>query len=337
MLRFLAFAILSAVLISCQDSELIQRDYFDLLAFPDTIPIPASNPQTDSRVLLGRRLFYDPILSRDSSISCATCHQPERAFTDALPKSMGIGGSTLTRNSISLANVAYQPYLMREGGVPSLEAQVLVPVQEHAEFDFDLYSISARLNANPDYVALSLQTYARIPDPYVVTSAIAAFERTIISKDSKLDDLINTRSSENWSSSELEGMDLFFSTRTSCSSCHSGFNFSNYAFENNGLYAEYADQGKKKLTGKDSDEALFKVPSLRNVAITAPYMHDGSFADLSAVLTHYNEGGKHHKHQSSLVRPLGLSAKELQSLEAFLLTLSDSEFIKRKGLQDPFK
>jgi cytochrome c peroxidase len=122
-------------------------------------------------------------------------------------------------------------------------------------------------------------------------------------------------------------MNLFFSTKTNCSACHSGFNFSNYTFENNGLYEQYADPGRNRLTGNEKDLALFKVPSLRNIALTAPYMHDGAIQTLEDVIAHYDSGGKNHLHKSPLVKPLNLTSIEKEQLIAFLLTLTDYDFI----------
>jgi cytochrome c peroxidase len=129
-------------------------------------------------------------------------------------------------------------------------------------------------------------------------------------------------------------MDLFFSEKTNCSGCHAGFNFSNYAFENNGLYENYPDPGRFRLTEDSADIARFKVPTLRNVGVTAPFMHDGSFSSLAAVVEHYNLGGKSHPHRSPLVRPLGLTAQERADLVAFLGSLTDEHFITNSKFQN---
>lgn len=300
-----------------------------LVAIPKGFPeltFPADNELTSERWSLGKKLFFDPILSRDQSISCASCHHPELGFTDGHRFSEGVEGRTGTRNAPSLANIGYHPYYTREGGVPTLEMQILVPIQEHAEFDFNILLIADRMKEDSNYVRASWAAYGRGPDPFVITRAISSFERTIISGDSRYDRFING-GNEQLSSSERQGRDLFFDDKLSCARCHAGFNFTNYAFENNGLYKEYTDPGRFRLTGEEADRALFKVPSLRNVAITGPYMHDGSLATLREVVEHYNSGGKNHPHKSHLIKPLNLTETEKTDLIAFLGTLTDHSFL----------
>jgi len=293
--------------------------------FPDII-YPADNELTPERWSLGKRLFFDPILSSDLSISCASCHNPDLAFTDGRQFSKGVGARIGTRNAPSLANVAYHPYLLREGGVPTLEMQILVPIQEHAEFDFNILLIADRMKEDSTYVRASQEAYGRDPDPFVITRAISTFERTIISGNSRYDHFING-DSESLSVAEQRGRDLFFNDRLACSRCHGGFNFTNYTFENNGLYTDYTDPGRFRVTGEEADRALFKVPSLRNVDVTSPYMHDGSLATLEEVVEHYNSGGRNHPHKSNLIKPLYLTALEQADLVAFLKTLTDYSFL----------
>ncbi len=272
-------------------------------------PMPTNNLLSEARIALGKQLFSDPILSRDSTVSCASCHHSNHAFSDTVAFSLGVDQLIGTRNSPSLINVAYHPHLLREGGIATLEQQVLVPIQEHNEFDFNIVLISERLQADPNYVQLSQRAYRRAPDHFVITRAIAAYERTLISGNSPYDQYFYQGDSSALSASALNGWHLFDQV-LSCSSCHSGFNFSNYAFENNGLYEIYPDSGRIRLTGLPEDRARFKVPSLRNVAVTAPYMHDGSLASLEAVLTHYQTGGKPHENKSPLLEPFTLTIKE---------------------------
>ncbi|MGB0431423.1 MAG: cytochrome-c peroxidase [Bacteroidia bacterium] len=294
--------------------------------FPE-VPFPADNSFTIAKWKLGKKLFYDPIMSVDSTKSCNSCHKQEYAFADNVAFSDGVKNRPGTRNSPSLANVAYQPYFTREGGVPSLEMQVLVPIQEHNEFDFNILLIEERLKKIPVYIDLSKKAFNREPDYYVITRALATFERSLISGNSPYDQYTFNGNDNALTRKQQKGMELFFSNKTGCSNCHSGFNFSNYAFENNGLYIDYSDVGRKRLTGNDKDEALFKVPSLRNVALTAPYMHDGSMATLDEVIDHYNNGGENHFNKSELLKPLGLSENEKAQLIAFLQSLTDDYFI----------
>ncbi|MDX2135777.1 MAG: cytochrome c peroxidase [Saprospiraceae bacterium] len=301
-----------------------------LLTVPTGFPtpnFPADNELTAARFALGKRLFYDVVLSRDSSIACASCHAPSHAFSDSVAFSPGAGRAAGKRNAPTLANVAYHPYFTREGGVPTLEMQILVPIQEHNEFDFNILLISERLKTDTAYVRMSREAYGRDPDFYIITRSIACFERTLLSGQSRYDEFFFKGKTNALTASERRGMDLFFSEKTSCSVCHAGFNFSNYAFENNGLYENYPDSGRFRLTEDSADIARFKVPTLRNVGVTAPFMHDGSFSSLAAVVKHYDSGGKSHPHRSPLVRPLGLTAQEKVDLVAFLESLTDEKFI----------
>ncbi len=300
--------------------------------FPPPV-FPEDNGLTRERWALGKRLFFDPVLSRDSTISCASCHLPEKAFTDAKAVSEGVEKRSGSRNAPTLANVAYHPYYTREGGVPTLEMQILVPIQEHAEFDFNILLIAQRLMANNSYRQLSHEAYGREPDAFVITRSIACFERTLVSGESRYDAFLNGRNSA-LNATEKRGRDLFFSDRLACSHCHGGFNFTNYSFENNGLYETYPDPGRFRLTGEDSDLALFKVPTLRNVSVTAPYMHDGSISQLEDVIEHYNSGGKNHPHKSTVLKPLHMTASEKANLIAFLQTLTDDAFINNPRFRE---
>ena len=296
--------------------------------------IPEDNQLTEARVELGRRLFFDPIMSRDTSVSCATCHRPEFAFTDGLPVSMGIRGEFVTRNSPTLTNVAYQDSgLLLDGGVPTLEMQILVPVQEHSEFDFELRLIANRMKNDTTYVRLSQEAYDQAPSPFVITRSISAFERTLISGNSRYDQYING-DKKALTKEEQKGMDLFFN-QLHCAECHGGFNFTNLTVQNNGLYTyPYPlDSGKMRVSKDEADRDLFKVPTLRNIAVTAPYMHDGSIATLEDVVDHYDKGGMKHQHKNELIKPLNLTGKQKKQLVAFLKSLTDEEFIDPKKYQ----
>ncbi|MDO8365154.1 MAG: cytochrome c peroxidase [Saprospiraceae bacterium] len=289
--------------------------------------IPADNVLTKSRVELGRRLFYDPALSADSTRSCGSCHSAYLAFSDSTSVSLGIENRPGTRNSPSLANVAYQKKLLREGGVPTLEMQILVPIQEHNEFDFNILRVAERLQKMPEYVAMAKKAYDRVPDAFVITRSIAAFERTLLSGDASYDQYAFQGKNDALSASEKRGLDLFQSDRLQCSKCHAGFLFTNQDFMNNGLYEDYPDSGRFRLTGLEVDRGVFKVPSLRNIGLTAPYMHDGSLTTLEAVIDHYHTGGKSHPNKSALLKPFSLTGQERADLLAFLRSLTDHKFI----------
>ncbi len=301
-----------------------------LMAIPEGFPemeFPKGNELTKARWDLGKRLFYEKRLSVDKSISCGSCHKPSLAFADNRPFSNGAFNRPGIRNAPSLANIGYHPYLLREGSVPTLEMQVLVPIQEHNEFNHNVVNIVEELKQDSIYSKMSVEAYNRALDGYVLTRAISVFQRSMISGNSSYDQYVYQGNKSALSASEKKGMELFFSNRTNCSACHGGFNFSNYSFENNGLDSIYLDKGRQRLTNDSADEALFKVPSLRNVGLTAPYMHDGRFSTLEEIIEHYNAGGENHKHKSSLIRSLSLSNTEKDELLAFLNSLTDFEFV----------
>ncbi|MDZ4749136.1 MAG: cytochrome c peroxidase [Saprospiraceae bacterium] len=318
-------------LIACREDEItIPFSYPSLMEIPDGFPaihFPEDNAFTQARWELGKRLFYDPVLSVDGTISCASCHKPGLAFSDQTAVSLGIEDRSGTRNTPSLANVAYQPYLLREGGVPTLEMQVLVPIQEHNEFDFNIVLLAQRLNTDSSYIKMAMDAYDRSPDAFVITRALACFERSLLSGNSAYDQYTQKNNISAMTEAQVSGMNLFFSARTNCSTCHSGFNFTNYAFENNGLYVQYTDEGRMRLTLKEEDRALFKVPGLRNIELTAPYMHDGSLQTLRQVIDHYQSGGKDHPHKNQILQPLDLTVSEQNELIEFLKALTDDTFI----------
>jgi cytochrome c peroxidase len=321
-------------LFSCKKDVVVVTTEYQLLEVPEgfpPVPWPADNAFTPERWALGKKLFYDPILSIDGSTSCASCHHPALAFADTLPTSPGAFSRPGTRNAPSLANVAYQPYYLREGSVPTLEMQVLVPIQEENEFAHNIVDIAEVLKTLPEYVTLSQAAYGREPDAYVITRAIATFERTLISGNSAFDQFRNGDTTA-LSKAAKRGAYLFYGGNLPCSSCHGDFNFTNYEFENIGLYETYADIGRERFTHNPADNAKFKVPSLRNVAVTAPYMHDGSLKTLREVLNHYNTGGKNHPNKSAFIKPLNLTEQDLNDLEAFLHSLTDYTFLANPAL-----
>lgn len=319
---------------SCNRDEV--ETSFDYTRFiPTRFPIPITNQDsvpTEAQFILGKKLFYDPILSRDGSLSCASCHKPSIAFADTVSVSPGVEGRIGNRNSPSLANVVYQRKLLKEGGLPTLEMQVLVPIQEHAEFDNNIVEISNKLLTIPKYNELSQAAYKRDPDPYVITRAISAFERTLFSGDSKYDQYLNGK--VKLTTMEAQGLKLFMSEKTNCFRCHADFLFTNQTIENNGLYSIYRDIGAMRLTQNPDDEGKFKIPSLRNIALTYPYMHDGSLKTLEDVIDHYNSGGSDHKNKSPLIKPLNLPQEDKLAIIAFLNTLTDYNFIKNKNYQN---
>lgn len=290
--------------------------------------IPDDNKLTQARVALGKRLFYDPLLSLDHSISCASCHVLSKAFATNQTISPGVQGANGFRNSPTLANVAYSSLLNKDGGVTKLGLQALVPIEDHDEMNISIRKVSHRLRADSTYVKMAQRAYGRLPDPFVISRALAAFERTFISGNTPYDQYHFEGNKEALTLKERQGMKLFFGKRLQCGSCHNGFNLTDNSFQNNGLYAEYEDSGRQRVTGIYSDQGKFRVPTLRNIALTYPYMHDGSLTTLDDVLSHYASGGAGHFNQSKNVRGFQLSPSERQAVLAFLHSLTDSTFIQ---------
>lgn len=294
---------------------------------------PASTPPDLKiyRVELGKRLFYDPILSRDSTISCATCHKQELAFTDGLTKSIGIREQIVSRNAPTLTNVGNRPYLLWDGVNPSLESQVGVPVQEHTEFDFNVLLILERLKRNELYVDLAKMGFGTEITEAVFVKSIAEFERTLISDQSPYDRYLSGNK-DALTASQIRGKKLFFK-ELYCGECHTGKDLTNDALTNNGLYESYSDSGRIRLTRKESDRAIFKVPTLRNIALTAPYMHDGSKESLIDVLDHYSSGGKNHSQKSEVIKSFELTDQNKEDLINFFDALTDSVFIQNPAFR----
>lgn len=287
----------------------------------DPVPIPVHNPLTLAKVELGRQLFSDPILSRTETVSCASCHDPERFFMDGRRFGSGVEGRKGLRNSPSVLNAAYQRLLFWDGGAQTLESQVLGPLENEVEMDANLDTVLHRLRTHPAYPARFQDVFGEGPSIRTMTQAIAAFERTLVSTGSRYD---RYQAGDTLTLTELErlGRALFFG-RAQCASCHSGFLFTNQQFENNGLVSTEADSGRARITLNPQDYGRFKVPSLRNVAETSPYMHDGRLFTLEAVVEHYDAGGEGARNQHALVQPLHLSEHEKAALVAFLHSLTD--------------
>ena len=317
----------SLVLFAVLTSSNLKLNQIEIpFGFPKII-VPEDNPLSEAKIELGKKLFFEKLLSRDSSISCATCHNPKYAFTDGLEKAKGIKNREVSCNTPTLTNIAYNTSFLRDGVNPSLEAQVIVPIHEKNEFDFHILLAAERLKKKKEYVDLSLAAFGEIPNPKVISNAIASFERTLISGNSRYDQFTFQKDSSALSINELRGMHLF--NKHNCVSCHSGFNFTNGEVVNNGLYQDYEDIGKMRVTLDSNDKGAFKVPTLRNVALTAPYMHDGSLKSLEAVLDHYIRGGFDNPNKDDRVKELSFSENDKQDLVAFLKCLTDSSFIVR--------
>lgn len=321
---------LAVVIVSCGIRE--QKDIGPTayhLSIPEGFPemdIPEDNPMTIEAVALGKRMFFDPIMSHDYTVSCASCHLPEYAFADTVAVSDGVHEDRPgRRNSPSLANAGYLKALFSEGGVPSLELQVLAPLGERSEMDLQIRDAVARMKQDSGYVQLARKAYGREVDPWVITHALAAFQRTLISGDSPFDRFHYQGEADAISEEAKNGWKRF--QAWNCIACHTAPLFTNQGFYNIGLYEEYEDSGRGRLHDDPKDHGKFKVPSLRNVALTAPYMHNGSLKSLDEVIEHFASGGKNHPNKSALITGFELDEQAKNELIAFLESLTDETFV----------
>jgi cytochrome c peroxidase len=285
-------------------------------------PLREDNPLTVASVRLGKALFFDQRLSLGRGFSCASCHHPDRAFSDTVALSTGVHGMAGLRNAPSLANVAYHPLLDRDGGAPTLEQQVFVPLMDTAELDADPQRVVETLRDDPALAAMSRAAYDRPLDLYVLTRALANYERTLLSGHSRYDRfLLGDTTALN--EQEERGLQLF-NGAAGCRSCHGGFDLSDHDFHNIGTSLDHAsDPGRQRITQHPADRGRFKTPSLRNIAVTGPYMHDGSMTSLEQVIEHFNSGGMDDPNKDPLMQPLGLTPCEKADLAAFLRALTD--------------
>ena len=287
------------------------------------MPVPEDNPLTEEKVALGRRLFFDPILSRDYTLSCATCHDPRRVFTDGLPVAVGVDSRKGKRSAPALLNRAWGKLMFWDGRAASLEEQALMPIENPDEFDMTIEGIVERLTNHAGYPALFQQAFAREPNREDLGRAIASYVRTILSGDAPIDRYLNG-DREALIEQARAGLRLFRG-KANCTACHIGPTFSDEGFHNTGVAFQdgnLIDEGRFAVTGKEKDSGVFKTPTLRHVAETAPYMHDGSLAALEDVIEFYDQGGNSNLYLDEELRPLKLTLKEKQALVAFLRALS---------------
>lgn len=280
---------------------------------------------SEERIALGKKLFFDPVLSRNQDISCASCHLPHLAFTDGLRTSIGTEGRRHNRNSPTLLNVLWQPYLFMDGGNPSLESQVVGPIEEHREMDLPFTEAIARVAAIPEYQKLFEWAFDDDVNPYTLSLALASYERSLLSYHSAFDRYYYGGDSSALSASAKRGLALFKSAELKCQQCHELPLTTDFTFQNNGLKEIYLDPGRARVTNNIAEhEGQFKVATLRNIALTAPYMHDGSLATLTEVIEHYASGGSSHRLKSEKITGFSISASEKADLIEFLKSLTDT-------------
>lgn len=324
--------------------------------------MPVDNPITYEGFELGKRLFYDPKLSRNGTVSCASCHQQALAFTDGKALSTGIDGQIVPRSSMSLANMRWQNRFHWDGAFASLEAQALAPITNPLEMGNTLEGVVNYLQNQPDYRSRFAQTFGTNQvTPDLIAKALSQFTRMLVSHHSKYDRWL--RGEVTLTAEEERGRVLFFThpipeiglRGANCSDCHAGHLQQGVArlfdgFHNNGLDPDARlKPGLRQVTGLAADQGKFKAPSLRNIALTAPYMHDGRFATLEAVLEHYDQ----HIQMSATLDPLiieasnqvrrpgdpvklYLSPDEKRAVIAFLRTLTDEQFVRDPRFANPF-
>ena len=336
--------------------------------------VPADNPMSDAKVELGRRLFYDKRLSFNQTQSCASCHQQARAFTDGRARAAGSTGQSHPRSSMTLVNVAYVPALTwANPALTQLEAQALVPMFGDNPVELGMKGredlLLARLGKVPEYQRLFPAAFPDAKEPFTVTSvvrALASFQRTILSGDSPYDRYYRGTDPDAISASAKRGAELFVSEKFQCFHCHGGLNFANaedfvgkdsphIEYDNTGLYnvqgpTSYPapNTGLFEFTRRRTDIGKFRVPTLRNIAVTAPYMHDGSIRTLDEVLDHYGDGGRTitggpnagvgaaNSNKSIFLPGFNATPEERQDLIEFLKSLTDARMLTDSGLSDPW-
>lgn len=324
-------------------AESFSRDKGNRLVKPDGWPAPAydlsKNPLSKDKMLLGRALFYDPILSADSTISCASCHLQYTAFTHIdHTLSHGIKGKTGTRNSPVLINLAWSKLFMWDGAINYLDMQPLAPIAHPAEMGSDLNKVLQKLNSTAQYRMLFYNAYGdnAITGEHLL-KAMSQFMLTLISANSKYDKVMRKEPGITFTLQEANGYRLF---RNSCASCHAEPLFTTNGFAGNGLSLDTTlnDYGRMKITHNPADSLHFKIPTLRNVEFSYPYMHDGRFKRLQDVINHYASGFNRNSTVSpELEKPIVLTANEKVDLLAFLLTLTDKEFLFNPAFSYPWE
>ena len=327
------------LLVQCSTKQVSTPYTFQLNEGWEEPNFPDNNPLTLESIELGRNLFYDTAMSIDSSISCASCHLAQYGFADHIPLSVGVGGQLGFRNSGTLTNVAYLPYFNRDGGVKTLDIFSSVPIEDHQEMGFNMLLAGQRLGLNSKYAKAAKEVYGRAFDGFVITRALASFLRTFISDNSLYDKVLNGENDVFLNQSQEKGKALFYGDKAHCSKCHSGIQFTDYTFQNNGLLDSYAnkDRGRERITLNPSDEGKFRVATLRNIELTAPYMHDGSLPTLDSVLQHYSNHGAPHKNKNPLIDEIDLTSEDQKNIIEFLKTLSDKEFINNPAFAPPLQ
>lgn len=283
------------------------------------VPIPADNPQTRAKIELGKMLFFDNRLSGDHSMSCATCHDPEKGYSDGRKRSIGFKGKELGRHSPTVMNIAYNSAQFWDGRAATMEQQAMGPIEAEVEMNLPREEMVIRLNDVPEYKKRFWGVFGEGPSLENVGRAIAAFERTIVTPNSPFDQYMRGNK-QALTKKEKKGLVLFVS-KAACTQCHNGVNFTDSQFHVLGVPQvgpAKEDVGRFAVTKNEKDKGAFKTPSLRNVGMSAPYMHDGAFETLEEVVTFYNNGAGKHPNKSPKIVRLSLTKRERRDLITFL-------------------
>ncbi len=321
-MKFLYFIGLSFLLLRCSTND----------------NIDISKLKISTEIELGEKLFFDPILSLDNSISCASCHQPQFAFADNVAFSIGVNDSVGTRNTPSVMNMLSRPFFFHDGRAATLEEQAVMPIENPLEMNLPFDEAVKRIKANKEYVYLFKKIYKEEPNAKNITKALAEFQRDLESDGSAPHDLfVSGEDTTALTASQQRGRTLFLSDKSKCFDCHFGPDFTGDEFRNIGLFdgVKLIDKGRFDVTKDPKDLGKFKVPGLRNVALTAPYMHNGMFKTLEEVIDYYSNPYDLVKNpinmDTLMIEPLNLTKQEKTDLVNFLHSLTDEEipYVKR--------
>lgn len=345
---FFTFLVVAVAVSACKKDEVEEEEPVPSatpynLVIPAGFPamnIPIDNELTVEGIALGRRLFYDPILSSNNLVSCSSCHNQQMAFTDNGNQfSVGVDSIAGFRNSMPIMNLGWSPNLFWDGGATNLESQAIAPITDPIEMHQTLDAALAKLNSHPEYPTLFNKAFgSSIITTATLVRAIAQFERIVISANSKYDKYVKNEIT--LTAQESNGMSVYMdANKGNCNSCHTlGGTFTDYEFRNNGLDVVSTDEGRARITTLAGDIGKFKTPSLRNIATTGPYMHDGRFSSLEQVVNHYNTGIQSHPNlapQLASAVPNRMNSQEMQDLVAFLNTFTDESFLTNPAYGKP--
>jgi len=338
---FMAFNLL--IIHSCSEEQNVTiqtPESKGILLIPKGFPqpvFPANNQYSEAKAALGRMLYYEKILSKDSTIaSCSHCLKQANAFSDNTDFSLGFHGEPESRNTMTHQNLVYRTRLFWDGRGTAIEAIAYRSLWLPYVLSGDTNEIVRRLEKHPLYPKMFREAFGdgvKI-SATLISQAIATFVRALITGNSPYDRYINGDKSA-LTESQLRGMKLFFGDTAKCFRCHSGFLFTDEKFHNTGVVSHYFDRGRFEVTKKDEDRGKFLTPTLRNVEFTSPYMHNGELKTLNEIIEHYNRGGRAIIYKDTLIRPLNLNKTELTDLVNFLKALSDKSFVNNKKFSNP--